>query len=72
MTSSGDALTYLLAAIVIAILWWLFFSKMGWRGWARIYLVFSSLIPPIFAINVIALCFITWPVNRELRELKKK
>lgn len=70
--SDADWLTFLIVALILGVLFWLLFSKMGYRGKARWWLVLSSLFPFFFVINLFVVCLITWPIQQELKALKKQ
>jgi asparagine N-glycosylation enzyme membrane subunit Stt3 len=70
--SGVDPVAFLITLVIWGLIWWGWFSKMGYRGNTRWFLVIGSLFPPTLAIELLVLGCITWPVCKELKQLKKQ
>lgn len=68
----GDIAALVVAIALWVLMWWSFFSKMGFRSWPRRLMVFCCVLPPVLSVILIVLAIIPWPVNRQLRQLRKQ
>ncbi len=69
MTGIGAlfALVIALVSVVIGIIvWWKIFSKVGWSG----ALGLLMLVPIVNLVMIFVLAFGTWPIERELEQLR--
>lgn len=65
-TKTGIA-TLVLAALIYVFAWCRLFSKAGFHG----ALGLLTLVPPLFVFLPLFLAFAAWPVDRELRGLRR-
>jgi uncharacterized membrane protein len=69
---TGHILGVCLAAILWGWLWWHVITKIGYQGLLRRLWLVGMCIPPLFAIVMVLLLVLPWPICRQLRQLKKQ
>lgn len=72
---STEPIVLVISTALTAVLWawmWLFIiSKIGYRGLSRKLWLVGMCLPPVFPAVMLALLLLPWPVQRELKKLKK-
>lgn len=68
----ADVLALLAAAATWFLFWWVFLSKLGYRGRLQWFLTVGMCIPLIAPIEFLILLALPSPVWREVRQLRKQ
>ena len=70
-----DPVVLILSTALTAVLWawmWLhIISKIGYRGLSRKLWLVGMCLPPIFPAVMIGLLILPWPIQQELKKLRK-